>query len=704
MKVKQILTLIGTGLVGSLAGFLITSGSHKNTLQSVATGMISAGATAYIQRFIYDNKLAKKERELAELQRNLEEVFRNKERDLKNKVTNIQRQANKFEKVSEYLAQALVGKLNFLEENRRLVSQLEQMQQYLSDSQDTLDLKNRELQALRSDTDLLHQKINQLEQEAIQADLDFDQVLETQVQIRVANWVDNWANPYDEIISDTFKLKDKLLNCASKLKTRSQDRKDFVLGYADQLNKVVSNAEENFNRERVANLERIELLNEKVARLQQLVNKDLVEPIFKEVGYSEHGRIANDIAKELFRIGGIPLEVLGFQQTEETTRVGYGYSKSVEVKELIAAIQSLSSQIAKELKIHSINSVTQSEVAPVIHLTFQKEPPKPESVEAIYKAGLIPASQALDIIAKATDHKHKGKPTLRVMAATGEGKGIVVKNLLAHFSDMEDWEIWLSDPVSSSDEDHWDTPKIAESPATAEKAYFLFAQLHQQRYDQKQPGFTDRKVLAVFDEFDKQHEDEDKELAKKIMTAIRHSKQRQILIGQCAEVGANKWTWDDMQNCGLLVLGNSIGSLIKHLRTDFGMSTKKVNQIKREYERFSTWADNQNSQNPDIPNENQTRIGFLLVSGKYQFLELPIAHKGILKNGKAIFRTDLAQRPLQVAPKTILSKAEVVSTDAQPKPLPKCPHCQSTSLSKNGKGRYKCKDCGKSSSTSKLIY
>ncbi|NJO62520.1 MAG: IS1 family transposase [Richelia sp. RM2_1_2] len=224
--------------------------------------------------------------------------------------------------------------------------------------------------------------------------------------------------------------------------------------------------------------------------------------------------------------------------------------------------------------------------------------------------------------------------------------------------------------------------------------------MHHERHELKQEGFTDRSVLAVFDEFDKQHSDDDKEQAKKIMTAIRHSNQRQILIGQCAEVGSNGWAWDDMKNCSLLVLGASIGSLCKHLTKDLGWTKKKENQVKREYERFSTWADNQNANNPDIPDENQTRIGLLVTGDRYQFLEIPIAHKGILRSGKATFRDTLTATSLSINTQNQHSSNNNSSLVVESNnPVVRCPYCTSTNLVKNGKHKttgnqlYTCKDC-----------
>lgn len=700
MKLNQIITLASTGIFGVLAGFLVTSGQHKNIAQTVGASAVVGVGVSIASQVVNSNKLAKKEKEIADRERELEDKLRTSEKGLKVQLTRANEQSKHFENLTDFLTGILAAKIAIIEENKRVIAELEKVQQQLIDSQEIISTKDTELVNLDNQLVELKQRINQLETEAKQADADFDRVLEAETQAKFNKWVDDWTQPYDEIILDTLQLKDRLIECTKKLKIRSKDRKEFVLGYTDKLNDIAARAEDNFNKEKSAYLEQIEILNEKVARFQQLANGDLVEPIYKNVGYALHGKIANDIAKELFRITGIPLEVLGYQQAEELTRVGYGFSKSADSTSIVTTIQQLTKDIAKELRIYAIASVELSDISPVIRLNFRKEPPKPETHEAIYKAGLIPAAQFCDTVAKATDHKKKGKPTLRVMAATGEGKGIAVKNLLAYFANIEGWEIWLSDPVDGSDEDHWDTPKIATNAKDAGKSYQLFLRLHKERKDLKQPGFTDRNVLAVFDEFDKQHSKEDKEQAKQIMTAIRHSNQRQILIGQCAEVGANGWAWDDMKNCALLVLGASIGSLVKHLRQDFGWTTKKVNQVKREYEKFSTWADNLNVANPDIPNENQTRIGLLVVGDKYQFLELPIAHKGILKDGKAVFRTQITATPLstntQFDNSTNNNSTPVVEAS---KPVVRCPYCKSTNLRKNGKQEgtgkqyYNCKDC-----------
>jgi DNA-directed RNA polymerase subunit RPC12/RpoP len=65
-------------------------------------------------------------------------------------------------------------------------------------------------------------------------------------------------------------------------------------------------------KERGHYIEQIELLHEKVGRLQHQINGDLVEPEYLAVAYSVEGRISNDIAREVFIALHIPLAVKGY--------------------------------------------------------------------------------------------------------------------------------------------------------------------------------------------------------------------------------------------------------------------------------------------------------------------------------------------------------------------------------------------------------
>lgn len=128
-------------------------------------------------------------------------------------------------------------------------------------------------------------------------------------------------------------------------------------------------------KERSHYVTQIEVLNERVGQLQHQINGDLLEPEYLAVAYSVEGRIANDIAKEVFSTLQIPLVVRGYHvKADGSTDVGYGYSRSMGSVALVEALKRQSEAIAKSLRIHKITSIRQLEIADLIVLTFRREP------------------------------------------------------------------------------------------------------------------------------------------------------------------------------------------------------------------------------------------------------------------------------------------------------------------------------------------
>jgi predicted RNA-binding Zn-ribbon protein involved in translation (DUF1610 family) len=485
--------------------------------------------------------------------------------------------------------------------------------------------------------------------------------------------------------------------------SRHQAQNHYALDMNNQFAEMSRNRNEKKQQVLDTLLSENEILEHRLLTLEKTLADGFIHPVYGDYGLtSDEGKNINGLVEWCFRHLQVTLKALGFDTTDDVVSFGLDYPKTQAPQHICDSINQHKDELTKYLGIHSFTRIEYLSKYDVIAIGYRQTAPKPPSDEDIYKRGLIPAAQFCDAVYKATDHNSKGKPTLRIMAATGEGKGIVTKNLVGYFAELDNWELWVSDPLHGSEQDYWDCPKIAKDAKESKQAYKLFNQLHRTRIDDKVDGFTSRFVLGVFDEFDKQHSDTDKETAKAIMTAIRHTKQRQILIGQCAEVGSNGWTWDDMKNCAMLVLGNSIGTLCKHLVKDLGWTTKRTNQVKTEYEVFSKWAREKNEANPDIPNENSYRIGLLVVGDDYRFLELPNAHKGIIRSGKAVLRDSLSINTQKEAlPNNNTADLETIEKPVLQVEI-KCPSCQSTQFKRNGKTstkvkvqKYLCKDCGK---------
>lgn len=442
--------------------------------------------------------------------------------------------------------------------------------------------------------------------------------------------------------------------------------------------------------------------------LQQQLDGELIAPEKTKGMAGWNWTIANMLVDHMWEQCDIPLKITGVDESlpDSSAVVAFSFSKSANPEKIINIFNANGKQWAKIRGIHYIGNARLSPRFPAIEVTIRRDKPAQDSTESIYKQGLIPAKLFGETIFKAMTHGNKGKPTLRVMAATGDGKGIATKNLLAYFLGLEDsWEIWLSDPVSGSDEDYWDCEKVAINRTEAREAYSNFYQIYQGRKAKRLP--TTPKLLGVFDEFDSEHPEEQHEQAQEIMGRIRHVGMHQILVGQSAEVGRNGWTWDSMKNCALLVLEGSIGSLRKHLTTDLGWTVQQKNKLGKEYDKYRKWADAENEANPDRPVENQTRLGLLIIGDRYQFLEIPIAHKGILRGTSAVtVRTEIADsqiinklsHPDNDSYNANLSTQKSILNSNDEISLPTCPYCNSINVTKKGfnsKGQqyYSCKDC-----------
>ncbi|BAZ71377.1 hypothetical protein NIES4106_61740 (plasmid) [Fischerella sp. NIES-4106] len=695
MKNTQ-LALLTTGVGGLLLGMMFASGAYKEPTKAISLlgiGGISAGIIAQIT---YTNRMATKDNQHTN---QLNEVAES----TKKAINTAKSQAQKAESELDTIKGENITLQKQLSEldtsSTYLESRLKEIREQLVRVTTSNAEKDSELQALNQQCEQYLSKIGEL-----QADLeDWDkhykdaviQKSDERFQQLKENELATAFQAHDELIEGCFSLVERIQAWGTKVGKRNEERKKFINLTIDHMDSATTGFEKAHLEHQNHLHEQIELLNLKVDYLQKELAGDILEPTYLPKDYNQDTEISNAIAHTLFRFYKTPLKVQGFERVEDILHIGYGYSAVINPQVLLDLFQSYGKDITKSLGLYSITASLQK-TSPTLLLKVRRESPKPPTDEGIYKEGLIPASQFCDRIYKALDTKQEGKPTLRVMAATGEGKGIALKNLLAYWVNLPDWEIWLSDPVDGSDEDYWDCPKIAHNPSESAKAYNKFVQLHKTRQNQ-QTAFTDRFVLGVFDEFDKQHDDDDKELAKAIMTAIRHTKQRQILIGQCAEVGSNGWTWDDMNNCGLLVLGNSIGTLCKHLTKDMGWTTARANQVKKAYEKFSDWARKNNEANPDIPNENKYRIGLLVVSGRYEFLEIPNAHKGIIRSSQALIRDSLSTNThISVFSNSLTTELNSVQ-NASLRQILQCPNpdCLSDRVGNKNAEYHRCLDCGK---------
>ncbi|AFZ61439.1 hypothetical protein Anacy_6170 (plasmid) [Anabaena cylindrica PCC 7122] len=404
--------------------------------------------------------------------------------------------------------------------------------------------------------------------------------------------------------------------------------------------------------------------------------QDLSKPL-QLVGTSEAARVGNSIINYYHSKLGITLDGLDFSSTDSGYKLLFHLSRNNRFIDTATLNDGNNPDKIKELS-GSLNSpkFNQSERSNYVSLDIElrKVEKKTATIEDIRRL-IEPSAKFGDVVRR----YHDSKPTLRVMTRTGGGKGIAVKNLLHHYvNNLEGWELWLSDPQHGSFEDYWNCPKIAKSPTEASNILELFINEFTDRKN-NQSFNPDISVMGIFDECDKTFDRKEKAGIAQVWTEIRHRKMKLCLIGQSGEVGKQGWTWDEMNNCSLMFIGDAIGTAIKHA-DDMGWSSDMKTKIPSIYAKVSEFF---NQQNADIPVKNQYRFCLLIDGMKWDFVEIPPALEGELVNNKSW----LVSSPWQ---SKALSQGEATA----------CVHCGSVNVKRNGKAgekqRYKCSDCGKS--------
>jgi hypothetical protein len=404
--------------------------------------------------------------------------------------------------------------------------------------------------------------------------------------------------------------------------------------------------------------------------------QDLSKPL-QFVGTSESARVGNSIINYYSSKLGITLDAIDFSSTDTGYKLLFHLSRNNRFIPCDQLNDGNNPDKIKELS-GSLNApkFSQSERGNYVSLDIElrKVEKKQATIEDIRRL-IEPSNKFGEIVSR----YHQNKPTLRVMTRTGGGKGIAVKNLLSHYiNTWENWELWLSDPQHGSFEDYWNCPKIAKSPTQAANILDTFIEEFNDRKENQSLN-SDIPVMGIFDETDKTFDKKQKGGISQIWTEIRHRKMKLILIGQSSEVGKQGWTWDEMNNCGLMFIGDAIGTAIKHA-DDMGWSQDMKSKIPSIYAKVSEFF---NSVNADIPVKNHYRLALLIDGMKYDFVEIPPALEGTLENNKSW----LVSSPWQS--KAIKENADIA-----------CVSCGSVNVKKNGKSgdkqRYSCNSCGKS--------
>jgi cell division septum initiation protein DivIVA len=207
------------------------------------------------------------------------------------------------------------------------------------------------------------------------------------------------------------------------------------------------------------------------------------------------------------------------------------------------------------------------------------------------------------------------KPTIRIMGATGEGKGVMARYLLSQILTSNSWYCRLHDPQHGSSEDYWGIPKVSRSGNELKKA---LKDIEGQMISREAVKNWDVVTLDILDEIDT-HLDkkEKKESFIDLISRIRHLGMKLILIGQNPKVGRAGFEWSDMQQMNCIYMGASALDAIKaspQLEPRKDKLTKEYLTLSEHYER----------ENENLQDDSKYLFGLVVIPGKTPlWVELP---------------------------------------------------------------------------------
>jgi peptidoglycan hydrolase CwlO-like protein/ribosomal protein S27E len=202
--------------------------------------------------------------------------------------------------------------------------------------------------------------------------------------------------------------------------------------------------------------------------------------------------------------------------------------------------------------------------------------------------------------------------------------------------------------------------------------------------------------LFIFDELDSVIEElGSAPVRSPLLYAVKQASHQDVgivIIGQSSAANVvSKMTWSDWNSTAQCHIGENAKLFIENRWKN---EPEKREEYLKQYETIRNYYESKNNENGlTISDYGYFRFAFIAIPNQRPyFIELP----------PFLFLPD--SEPEVTATAHENANTELNCSPTAQNLLPKCPHCGNTEFTGNGKGRVKCKGCGKSSSKHKLIY
>lgn len=389
-------------------------------------------------------------------------------------------------------------------------------------------------------------------------------------------------------------------NCEAQLKEFhffAKNEISDIMTQADSLNTQMNQDEEFFK-----------LLRNQIAEYETKLAESMIPHRFP--GTHEQARVGNDLINH-FHKSRLILDAIDWINTELGYKLLFHFGRNGryvppnELHELCSR-----EQLKMLTGSLSLPEFKQSESGGHLYLEVQKTAKKKSANSDIKRLLMEPALAVAKIIS-AMSHK----PTIRIMGATGEGKGVMARYLLSQILSQLKWYARLHDPQDGSEQDHWNIPKVSKSGNELKEALVsIEAQMKEREANKNWQTVT----LDILDEIDTHLESkEKKESFITLCSRIRHCGMKLILIGQNPKVGRAGFEWSDMQQMTCIYMGASAYDAIlanKQLQP-------KKDKLSSEYVALS---EHYETANEGLEDNEKFLFGLVVIPSKAPFwIELP---------------------------------------------------------------------------------
>ncbi len=321
MKDKSV--LIGSGVFGLLAGFAVMTGSL--TIKNITVAGMLALPTAFVTHLASDSAAQKRINQADDRVKGLQKKLDNalsKTDALEELEKNCWNLAKELNMVRSALDLA-VG------EHQKASDLNLYLQQTLTTLQADLEVSQGRIEELQAECEAWEEEFS--DRVAVEAEAKFQQAKKAEIE-RI-------FQEHDAITSQAMALFRQLQGWGEKVAHGHAAKREIIKNLAASYNANLEELGESVEKERGHYLQQIELLHEKIGRLQHELAGDLVEPVYGQFGFDQNGRIANAIAEWLWNHHKIPLKVTGFEVSGDVLTVGYIYPRSMPLEALSRQIE-----------------------------------------------------------------------------------------------------------------------------------------------------------------------------------------------------------------------------------------------------------------------------------------------------------------------------------------------------------------------------